>query len=195
MSAVHSGAAGVVVRSAYFKRTGILPVCKSIVRIQPVGDLQVHVDQLTGPEGVIPRNLLGYRRIAGILDALPRTVGVENLSLPLSKKNESGAYGGVRHRLVPAFAPDLGRDHVPAGFHVYGDVQRLVVPVLRVVPCRSERDKSSVDIELIALVGRHMDHERPGRIRQFDILAEIIDPVFFGIRTGDFNPRRTPFVL
>ena len=76
-----------------------------------------------------------------------------------------------------------------------GDVEGLVVPVLRIVTSWAKRNQDTVDIEFVSLVGGYMNLELGGHGSEVDVLAEIIDAVGIAIGIGHFNPGSTPLLL
>ena len=132
--------------STHCVRLGLNPVCQLIVRIEPVSDMAVHIYLLACTKCIVTWNLLTYWRVAEILTALPAVVGVQHRSLPLTQQYETWPNSGIGNRLELTFTPYLSCHHVLAGSEILGDVESLIVPVFRIVACRTQRCKMTIDI-------------------------------------------------
>ena len=174
---------------------GRLPVGQSIGRILPIGNGPAHIDLFASAQGIVAWHTLTQRGVAGILDASPRAIGAEHFRLPLSHQDESRLDSSIGHRLIGTFAPYLGSHHILAFPKIAGNVEGLVVPMLRIVASWTKRGQDTVDIELVALVGGNMDLELGGHGSEVDVLTEIIDAIGIAIGIRHFDPGCTPLLL
>src|SRR5690348_4941752 len=72
------------------------------------------------------------------------------------------------------------------------DVHRLITPVVQIAASRANTGVVPIYIQLVAVVGGHMDHERSRRRRQLESAPEMIHTVFKPGCAGDRNPPGAP---
>ena len=129
-----------------------------------------------------------------VLHAQPGSIRIDHslyLRIPLQEK--SGLIkADLRNRLLFGVIPDHSRQHVLSLFQVRSQIDRFKIPVIDIPTCRSERNETAVQVELVTVVSRHMDDKAGWDFTQFERLAHVVDAIHIGRLSGHGNPVRFP---
>ena len=133
------------------------------------------------------------RRVSGIAERFPSGAGVHRLlTLGVPLEQEAGAMRDLRHGPVLSAVPDHGGEHVSSRLQIGAEVNGVEAPVAQIALRRTGGNRLAVHEKAITIVGRNVNHEMAGRVRQVEALAEVVDAIIEGRRPRRRNPLRRP---
>ena len=128
-----------------------------------------------------------------VAQALPSGSGVRLLLRgPVTLEQEPRLVGDLCFRRLRPEVPDDRGEDVRARAQERRQVHRLVAPVEEVAASGTGGDARAVGVELVAIVGRDVDHERRRHRVDSEPPPKVVDAVAGRRRVGHGDPPRGP---
>ena len=119
------------------------------------------------------------RNIGLVLHTQPGRIRINhslNIRIPLQEK--SGLIKtDLRDRFLFCIIPDHSGQHVFSLFQVRSQIDRFIIPVIDIPACRTERNETAVQIELVTIISRHMNDKAGWHFSQFERLAHVVNTI------------------